>query len=413
MRITELSIDSINPYAKNARIHSDKQIDQVAKSIKTYGFNNPILIDKENTIIAGHCRWHAAKSIGLEKVPTIQLDHLSKKQVKAYIIADNQLALNADWDRSLLESEIQDIFNDDMAMVDTLGFDQDYLKSFLDIEVDSKDNEQDKDVDDVPEIEKNKFDVKLGDVWQLGRHRIMCGDSTIKENIDNLLDGQNIDVVYTDPPYGMNLDVDFSKMKDYYIKKNNGKTKDGTKCLKRNQNSYNRVIGDDKPFDANFLLGMAKEVFLWGADYYKDTIPNGGSWIVWDKKTTDGLQKLFGSDFELCWSKKSKSRDILRVTWAGCFGFDKANDGNKRVHPTQKPIKLHELFFEKYCTDKNVVFDAFLGSGSTLIACEKTDRTCYGLELDPHYCSVIIQRYIDFVGSDKDVKRIIEGDDEQ
>jgi len=229
--------------------------------------------------------------------------------------------------------------------------------------------------DEIPEPEEPI--CKTGDLWQLGRHRLLCGDATKKEDVERLMDGNKADMVFTDPPYGMNLDTDYTTM--------------GAKSQK-----HKKVIGDDKPF-VWFDIG-AKEQFWFGADYYIETIQrdydNLGSWFVWDKYPTDQNDKRFGSAFELIWSKQNHQRKIIRI--------GSLNVGHHKreaiVHPTQKPSDLICKFLEDYSTAGQIIWDGFLGSGSTLIACEKTNRKCYGMEIDPHYCDVIIKRWEDYTG---------------
>lgn len=227
------------------------------------------------------------------------------------------------------------------------------------------------------------------------RHRLVCGDSTSKEDVDLLMQREKADMVFTDPPYGMNLETDYSNVGKYngtpkYKFQNKKSVKNGTK--------YKPVLNDEKQFDASLLLNMSEEIFLWGADYYAHSIPqNSGSWIVWDKSTDESLDKMIGSSFELCWSKQKHKRLIARIKWRSLFGMEK-EPGQKRVHPTQKPVALAEWFFERWGQDKKIVADLFGGSGSTLIACEKTGRHCRMAEIDPHYCSVIIERFQQFSG---------------
>jgi DNA modification methylase len=235
----------------------------------------------------------------------------------------------------------------------------------------------------------------LGDVWLLGRHRLMCGDSTSYDAVEKLMAGSKADMVFTDPPYGMCLNADFSGM---------GKSKKNK--TGKTGNKYENVKGDHEDFNPEFIstiftvFAYCKEIFLWGADYYADILPerNNGSWVVWDKRLDESADKMFGSTFELCWSKTRHKRMLARVKWAGIFGMSKEHD-QKRCHPTQKPVELVKWFFDYYSTDdKKLVVDLFGGSGSTLIACEKTNRNCYMAELDPKYCDVIINRWQDFTG---------------
>jgi len=229
------------------------------------------------------------------------------------------------------------------------------------------------------------------------RHKILCGDATKKEDVERLMNGQKADMVYTDPPYGMNLDTDFSDMKpesSFALEKS---VKWGRK--------YKNVEGDSVDFNPAHIFELfsdCDEIFLWGADYYAERLDNKnyGSWIVWDKReNADGsnLDGMYGSCFELCWSKTKHRREIARIKWAMIFGIEKEFD-KKRHHPTQKPIDLACWFFERWGKDKINIVDLYLGSGSTLIACEKTNRRCFGMEIEPHYVSVIIKRWETFTG---------------
>jgi DNA modification methylase len=243
------------------------------------------------------------------------------------------------------------------------------------------------DPDDVPEPPADPI-TKPGDLWILGNHRLLCGDSTNIQHVERLMDGQKADLVFTDPPYGMNLDTDYSKMGD------GGKT-------------HKAVIADDEQYDAGFLLSTfayCKEIFLWGADYYVETLrrtyPNLGSWIVWDKYSDEQRQGLldgrFGSAFETCWSKTQHKRELARVLVTTNYT---ARGDETRVHPTQKPVALAEWFFDRWGKQHDVVVDLYGGSGTTLIACEKTSRHCRMMELDPAYCDIIVKRWEDFTGN--------------
>ena len=381
------SVDALIPYAANSRTHSDEQVAQIAASIKEFGWTNPILIDGDNVIIAGHGRLLAARKLGMDQVPIICIDHLTKAQQKALVIADNQLATNAGWDMDMLKAEIEGLKLEDFD-VDLLGFDDKFLDGLLEPEP----TEGLTDEDAVPEVPEQPVTVE-GDVWVLGRHRLMCGDSTSIDAVEKLMDGVKADMVFTDPPYGMFLDADYSSMKSKFDGISGGA-------------KYDNVKGDHEDFNPEFIntvltaFDYCKEIFLWGADYYADLIPdrNSGSWVVWDKRGDESADKMFGSTFELCWSKARHKRMLARVKWAGIFGMAKEHD-KKRVHPTQKPVELVNWFFDYYSlVDKRNVVDLFGGSGSTLIACEKTNRNAYLMELDPKYCDVIIKRWQDFTG---------------
>ena len=383
-------VANLVPYARNSRTHSAAQVDKIAASIKEFGFLNPVIVDGENGIIAGHGRILAAQKLGLETVPTIEAAHLTDAQRKAYIIADNRLALDAGWDDEMLRVELQDLDAVDFDLTLT-GFDLDEIGALFPDEP----TEGLTDEDAVPEAPEQPVTVE-GDVWLLGRHRLMCGDSTSIDAVERLMDGRKADMVFTDPPYGMFLSTDYDSM----FAKDARHRKTGKR--------FDEVKGDHEDFDPNFInnvfaaFGYCKEIFLWGADYYVDLIPerNKGSWVVWDKRCEEKMDKVVGNTFELCWSKAKHKRMVARILWSGHHGMQK-DDAKKRIHPTQKPVELVVWFFDYYSMqDKWVVVDLFGGSGSTLIACEKTNRDCRMMELDPKYCDVIIKRWQDFTGQE-------------
>jgi DNA modification methylase len=380
-------VGDLTPYARNSRTHSDEQVAQIAASIKEFGWTNPILIDGEKGIIAGHGRLKAAMRLGLEEVPTIELSHLTEIQKKALIIADNKLALNAGWDNELLSLELEELELEGLDLSLT-GFGEEEINALKPEVV----NEGLTDEDAVPEPPEEPI-TKPGDIWILGKHRLMCGDSTSVDAVDKLMDGGKADMVFTDPPYGMKLNTDYSDIK--------GSAKAKIKNL--GGKKYGKIIGDHDDFTPDLIntvfscFPYVNEVFLWGADYYAELIPNknDGSWIVWDKRGSEEADKIVGSCFELCWSKQKHKRDIARVKWMGAFGHA---DARNRVHPSQKPLALCNWFFEKWGKDNDLVVDLFGGSGSTLIACEKTGRSCRMMELDPKYCDVIVKRWEEFTG---------------
>jgi len=362
------------PYARNSRTHSPQQVDKIAASIREFGFLNPIIVDGKNGIVAGHGRVMAAQKLGLASLPVIEAAHLTEAQKRAYVIADNRLALDAGWDNDMLKIELQDLDAEGFDLSLT-GFNPDEIGNFL-----ADPTEGLTDEDAVPEVPAVPVTVE-GDVWVLGRHRLMCGDSTSIDAVERLMDGRKADFVYMDPPYGMNLKTDYAQTN--LVK---GKT-------------YSPVIGDDQDFDPSFFLEYFKgsrEHFWWGADYYCQTLPKGGSWVVWDKKKDD-LDESIGTGYELCWSMNAHKRVIARFLWSG---FTAKERHENRVHPTQKPIALHEWFFERWGKPSDTVVDLFGGSGSTLIACEKTACDCRMMELDPKYCDVIIKRWQDFTGQE-------------
>lgn len=387
MQINEIEVSKLIPYAKNSRTHDDAQVAQIAASIKEFGWTNPILVDGDKGVIAGHGRLLAARKLGYDKVPVIELKHMTEAQKRAYVIADNKLALNAGWDNNFLALELQDLKDQDFDLT-LLGFDDKELDALLAPEIVEGLTDEDA-VPDTPIEPKSK----LGDIYILGNHRLMCGDSTSIDAVEKLMNGQKADVVFTDPPYGMFLNADYSDMDSKFKGSKGG-------------NKYDQVIGDNDDFSPELIntvfacFDYCKEIFLWGADYYAEHLPNknNGSWVVWDKRGNESADKMYGSTFELCWSKARHKRMMARVKWAGIFGIEKEHD-KKRCHPTQKPVELVTWFFDYFSLkDKKNVVDLYGGSGSTLIAAEKIGKTAYVMELDPKYCDVIVKRWEDFTG---------------
>lgn len=351
--------------------------------IEAYGWRHPIIVSKQTGfIIVGHGRLEAALKRGETTVPVTYQDFKDETEEYGFMVADNAIADWADLDLSAINIEVPGLGPD---------FDIDLL-GIKDFEIEAADKYADKDADAVPETRKT--DIQLGDLFQLGAHRLLCGDATKAEDVERLMNGEKADMVYTDPPYGMNLDTDWSSI--------SGTTKVGT-IHARSAKKHSKVIGDDLEFDPYFIFDTfdsCSEIFLWGADYYCQRLPKNGGWLVWDK--TGGNDSLmnagFASNFELCWSKQKHKRDLARITWKGAMGRF-AEPGGGTVHPTQKPVKLSEWFFDRWGKDKTNIVDLYGGSGSTLIACEKTGKRCFMSEIDPEYCQVIIDRWEKFTGN--------------
>jgi len=365
------------PYANNSRTHSDAQVAQISASIKEFGFTNPIIIDVDNQIIAGHGRVMAASKLKLDEVPCVQVTGWSKAQKKAYVIADNKLALNAGWDDTLLKIELEDLKSMDFDLSLT-GFDLDELSNMFPDETEGLTDE-----DAVPELTDEPVS-KEGDIWMLGNHRVMCGDSTDAGSVAILMDGQKADMVFTDPPYGIDEKGDRS----------------GRGGLAKSR-KYKDFIDDSveyavKAFNLCEDLNIPRQVW-WGANYYCHSLPQSNNWFIWDKRVEE-KQKDTQSDCEMAWVKsKWSSVRIFRHLWKGAM--KDSERGQARVHPTQKPVELAIWAFD-YFRDVTSVLDLFGGSGSTLIACEKTNRKCFMMELDPHYVDVIIKRWQEFTGKE-------------
>ena len=372
-----IAVDDLTPYANNSRTHSDDQIAEVARSISEFGFTNPILIDEAGGIIAGHGRLLAAKQVGMVEVPTITLHGLTPEQAKAYVIADNQLALNSGWNLDMLKVEIEALQELDFD-IDLLGFDDEFLDDLLGLDVD----EGLTDEDACPELPETPVTV-LGDVWILGNHRLMCGDSTSIDAVDKLLDGKKADMVHTDPPYGISYQSNDRKDK------------------------FDVLANDDVFLDIAPVIEACSTgwVFVWTSwkvlTTWIDMFEGFGyptNQVIWFKGGggIGDLKKTFSSDYEtaLVWHRGA---ELTGKRIGSVWKVDK-DAGSSYVHPTQKPVALPEEAIDKTTRSKDIVLDLFGGSGSTLIACEKINRYARLMELDEKYCDVIITRWQDFTG---------------
>jgi DNA modification methylase len=368
LKIEQIAVSALLPYISNSRTHSDAQVAQIAASIKEFGWTNPILIDGDNTIIAGHGRLLAARKLGMEEVPSIVLDHLSKAQQRALVIADNQLALNAGWNMDMLKAEIEDLKLEDFD-IDLLGFEDSFLDGLLEPEPTAGLTDEDA-VPDAPEIPK----TVLGDVWLLGNHRLMCGDSTSIDAVERLMSRAVPNAVITDPPYGIGID---------------GQKKSISANPKHNRKHHQKKGWDAERPDASifgYIVALGVPTVIWGGNYFADLLPATRGWLYWSK----GQDGLTMSDGELAWTTEDKPLRSKTVNRAALKGS---------VHPTQKPTEIIE-FSADYLSvpQKGAVLDLFAGSGTISIVCEKTDRRAFMMEQDAGYCDVIIKRWQDFTG---------------
>ena len=371
--IKNIPLKDIKPYSNNPR--KKQNITKVVNSIKEFGFQQPIVVDKKNIIIVGHSRYEAGKELGLDKVPVIIAD-LSPVKAKAYRIADNRINQDSEWDFSKLTLEFKEISKLDFNL-DSLGFEKNELDDLIIDEV--KGFTDDDAVPDKPKKPKSK----LGEIYQLGHHRVMCGDATKEEDVNKLINNNNIDLLYTDPPYGINIK--------------------GDRTARNTGLAPNHKFKDFKDDSIDYAITAIKIInnlkiprqVWWGANYYCHFLPLSNNWFVWDKRVDDKMKDT-QSDCEMAWVKsKWSSIRIFRHLWKG---FNKDSERNQqKVHPTQKPVALAKWSFD-YFRDVKSVLDLFGGSGSTLIACEKTNRICCMMELDTHYCDVIIKRWEDYTG---------------
>ena len=392
MELIKKKVSELIPYINNSRTHSEEQVTQIVSSIKEFGFTNPILIDKDNSIIAGHGRLQAVKRLGLEEVPCILISGLTKTQIKALIIADNQLALNAGWDLEKLSVEIEGLEEDKFDLT-LLGFEDDFIKDLL-----AEENKGLTDEDAVPET-KEKPKSKLGDIFVLGNHRLMCGDATIQNDVEKLMNKSLADLLHTDPPYNVNYSnadrpkaskTDLGKIKndvmsndDFYIFLNQSFVTAFT-VLKEDSSAY---VWHSSAEQINFTKAFVDAGFKFSQQ------------IIWKKPMLLGRGKYQWAHEPCLFGSKGSpyfTDDRTKTTVWDFGGYDKS----KNVHPTQKPIFIPEEAIKNSSKQGSNVLDLFGGSGSTLIACEKLGRNGFILELDPKYCDVIIQRWQQFTGKE-------------
>jgi 16S rRNA G966 N2-methylase RsmD len=389
-QVEKWNIEKLIPYARNARTHSDEQVGQIAASIKEWGWTTPVLVDEDGGIIAGHGRTMAAKRLGMREVPVMVARGWSDEKKRAYVLADNKLAINAGWDDSMLALELKELGELGFDL-DLTGFSLDEINALTPLEMEPGLTDEDA----VPEAPEEPT-TRLGDVWILGQHRLMCGDSTSIDAVEKLMDGASVDMVYTDPPYGISI-VKGSKVgedKPFGLKDNRG-TVGATNIVKANL--YAPISGDDTIDVALEAIQViktlnAKVEIIWGGNYYANALENSSCWIIWDKENTGDF-----ADAELAWTNQKTAVRIFKHRWNGMI---KASEhGQKRVHPTQKPVKLAEWCIQEYGDECQNLLDLFCGSGSTLLACETKRKTAYMMELSPHYCDVIIKRWQEFTGN--------------
>lgn len=389
-KIELIEIEKLIPYARNSRTHSEEQVAQIAGSIREFGFTNPVLVDKDGTIVAGHGRVMAARKLGMASVPCLRLGHLTESQVRAYVIADNKLALNAGWDEEMLKSEIAAI-KDDGFDIDLLGFSDDELSELLQPEI----VQGQTDPDQVPEVPEEPV-TKPGDLWLLGDHRLLCGDSTKKEDLQRLMAGKTADMVFTDPPYGVGYTPKASASDGNSV---SSKRKAMAGLLIANDADPEQALQVTK--DALFLHASVQSMFIccdWKSyptmlDVSRQIDRQPKACIIWDKGGPYQHLDRFAKRHEF-------------IIYSGPFGGEKTFDTDiwrfprefRHDHPTPKPVELVDHAIQSSSKLGDVVVDVFGGSGSTLIACEKTGRQARLMELDPRYCDVIVKRWEDFTG---------------
>lgn len=397
-RVTQYSLEDVEkliPYARNARTHSEVQVAQIAASIKEFGFLSPIVISEDNTILCGHGRFYAAQKLGLKKVPCIKESHLTETQRRAYIIADNKLSLNAGWDNELLAVELSELQAEDFDLGLT-GFDEKELASFFDADNDVR--EDDFDVD--AELEKPPV-TKTGDVWLLGRHRLVCGDSTKEETYTTLMKDEQANLVVTDPPYNVNYQGTAGKIKNDNL---------------QNDQFYTFLLSALTCMEK--VMAKDASIYVFHADTeglnFRKAFDAAGFYLsgtcIWKKQSLVLGRSPYQWQHEPClygWKKSGKHQWYSDRKQTTIWEFDKPQKNGD--HPTMKPIPLIAYPIKNSSMTNCIVLDSFGGSGSTLIACEQTGRICRTIELDEKYCDVIVKRYIEQVGTTENVSVIRDG----
>ncbi len=395
MVIREIPVSQIKPSAYNPRKDlkpTDPEYQKIKKSIEEFGMVEPIVWnERTGNLVGGHQRFKYLTQEKKHDKLTVSVVDLDQKKEQALNVALNKVS--GAFDIPKLKELLVEL--DDGAFDLTLtGFDELELKDLIDFEGKKGLTED----DEVPPVPADPV-TKTGDLYLLGEHRLLCGDSTKREDVERLMDGQLADMVFTDPPYGISIvktgTVGASSRVGFVSPRN------APAPLARAR-KYRVIEGDDKPFDPNLILSLGfKTVILWGANHYASKLPDKSQWLIWDKKIESGdLDHNNFSDCELAWtSSDALSTKIYRHTWAGMLrSGDRDEELKERVHPTQKPVGLCAAIISDFSEDGNSVIDLYLGSGSTLIACEKTGCKCYGMEIDPAYCDVIVSRWEKFTG---------------
>ena len=379
LKVEMWPIERCIPYCRNPR-KNDEQVDRMASAIREFGFRIPIVAKSDGSLVDGHLRLKAAQKLGLKEVPVALADELTEAQVKAFRILANKSANWAEWEPDLLKLELQELQELDFDL-ELTGFELPELEDILG-EGAGGGTEGQTDPDAVPEAQEEPVS-RLGDVWLLGRHRLMCGDSTDAGSVALLMENGKADLVLTDPPYGVKRDKGFGGAEAF-----NGK---GAPIKRR---AYDDAWDAETPSQEAFdlMLAQAQSVIVFGGNFFTDKLPCSGFWLVWDKHNT---MPTFG-DCELAWTNLPRqSVKKYDFQYNGLIGKEK-----ERFHPTQKPVGLFEAILADFSAEGQTVLDLFGGSGSTLIACEMTGRVCRMMELSPRYVDVIVRRWQDFTGQE-------------
>jgi len=393
MQLVEIS--KLIPYVNNARTHSAEQITKLRSSLREFGFINPVIIDSDYNVIAGHGRIEAAKLENIKEVPCVLVDYLTPAQKRAYIIADNRMAMDAGWDEELLKIEIEAL-QAEAFDIDLTGFEEKEIADLFDI-----DEEVQEDNFDIDEELSKPTITKSGDIWLLGNHRLICGDSTKEETYTFLMNGKKANLIVTDPPYNVNYQSNAGKIKNDNM----------------NSDKFYQFL-----FDAfsNMEKVMSNEasIYVFHADTeglnFRKAFFDAGFYLsgtcIWKKQILVLGRSPYQWQHEPClfgWKKNGKHQWYSDRKQTTIWEFDRPNKNND--HPTMKPVPLIAYTIKNSSMSNCIVIDPFGGSGSTLIACEQTNRICYTIELDEKYCDVIVKRYIEQSGGYENVSVIREG----
>lgn len=390
-RVERWSLDKLTPYARNARTHSPAQVDQIAASMREWGWTNPILVDEAGQIIAGHGRLAAAHKLGLKDAPVMVASGWTEAQKRAYVLADNKLALNAGWDSEMLLLEINDLQGMDFDL-DLTGFSAEEIAALTPVQMEDGLTDE----DETPEPPVNPITV-VGDVWTLGKHRLMCGDSTSIDAVEKLMDGQKADMVFTDPPYGVSYDGGHNKKKRQGIIADSLEGDNLTGLFYGALSTAIPCTKDGAAFYVWFASGKSIETFAALSE-----LPLTLRAVIQWYKIKSGLGAFMSQYIPNCEPCMYLHKTGCSPAWYGPTNektvWELKKEARNNYHPTQKPVELPERAITNSSKQGDEILDLFGGSGSTLIACEKTGRSSRLMELDPKYCDVIIKRWQDFTG---------------
>lgn len=368
LRIESRLVADLSNDPANARKHNETNIAAIVASLRRFGQQKPIVIDSNNVVRAGNGTLEAARQLGWDSIQCV-VTSLKGSDAIAYAIADNRTAELAEWDDEILAAQLNGLLSESEEIALAAGFTAEEVEEMVALSEDDPEIVE----DEAPEPPVDPI-TKLGDLWILGEHRLLCGDSSDQAQVDRLLAGATIDCVLTDPPYGINYDAE--------------------KSTQQGIQKFKKLHGDHLPFDASKWIGY-KDVFAWCLPQHTINLPIGsGCWYAWDKVTQNDLKVRIG-EVEFAWHKNATKTRMFRHLWSGAYRASES--GQKSQHPTQKPVAVM-MWCLDIVDDAKQIFDPFSGSGSTLIACEQSNRSCYAMEFEPRYCDVIIDRWENLTG---------------